>query len=173
MFQRTVHNALLIGGLGLVSAAFVLAQSTKIEIPLASAHDSWEAAQSAGQSAYKLMVVTVDRPQRKQACRVRSFTADKLVCSRVIGKPRAYLLRQVLALMIPGDEGMKLPFVLGANAGLGAAIWGTVVLAAACPACAVATGIAAFLFFDAAAVVLIADDTPDRVIYLAPGEHVP
>ena len=65
---------------------------------------------------------------------------------------------------------MRLPMFLGFNAGLGAAIWGTVVLAAACPACAVGTGIAALFFFSAAGVTAYADGQPDRLLYLAPGQ---
>jgi len=53
---------------------------------------------------------------------------------------------------------------------LGAAIWGTVVLAPVCPPCAVGTGIAAFLIFGATGAVLIGDDMPDRLLYLAPGQ---
>ncbi len=64
---------------------------------------------------------------------------------------------------------MKLWLALGFNGGLGAAIWGTVVLAAACPACAVGTGIAALFFFGAAGAVLIGDDQPDQLLYVAPG----
>jgi hypothetical protein len=97
---------------------------------------------------------------------------DKLICSRAIGGPRTYLSQQVLALILPGDDGLKLRLVLGLNAGLGAAIWGTIVLAAACPACAVATGIVAFCFFSAAGAILIGDDQPDRAIYLAPGQKL-
>ena len=62
--------------------------------------------------------------------------------------------------------------VLGLNGGLGAAIWGAVVLAATCPVCAVATGIAAYFFFGAAGAILIGDDQPDRLLYLAPGQEL-
>jgi hypothetical protein len=62
--------------------------------------------------------------------------------------------------------------VLGLNAGIGAAIWGTVVLAPICPACAVATGIQAFFFFGAAVNILICDYKPNRLLYLAPGQQL-
>ncbi len=137
-----------------------------------STSNLWQVAQSVSSSNSKLFVVTLDQPRRRQTCHVRSFTLDKLVCSRAIGGPRTYLEQQVLALIIPGDEGLKLPIVLGLNGGLGAAIWGTVVLAATCPVCAVATGVAALFFFCAAGVILIADDQPDRLLYLAPGQRL-
>jgi hypothetical protein len=125
-----------------------------------------------GSSKYKLLVVTVDQPHRRQACRIQSFTLDKLVCARAIGSPRTYLPQQVVALILPGDEGLRLPFVLGLNVGAGAAIWGTVVLAATCPARAVVTGIAALLILGAAGAVLMADDQPERLLYLAPGQQL-
>ena len=96
---------------------------------------------------------------------------DKLVCSRAIGGPRTYLPKQVVALILPGDSDLKLRLVLGLNGGLAAAIWGTVVLAASCPVCAVATGVVALLLFGAAGAVLMGDDQPDHVLYLAPGQH--
>jgi hypothetical protein len=125
-----------------------------------------------GQAFNKLFVVTLDQPHHRQPCSTLSFTIDKLVCSRVLGEPRTYLPQQVLALIVPGDGRAKLWFVLGINGGMGTAIWGTVVLAAACPACAVATGVAAFLLFVVAAGVLAADDQPDRLLYGAPGQKL-
>ena len=61
------------------------------------------------------------------------------MCARVFGGPRIYLPQQILALIIPGDDAVRIRLALGFNAGLGAAIWGTFVLAATCPACAVGT----------------------------------
>ena len=119
-----------------------------------------------------LFVVTFDRPNRRQICRVKSYTAEKLVCSRAIGRPRTYPTQQILALIVPGDAGFKIRFVVGANVALGAAVWGTVVLAATCPPCAVATGIAALLIFGAAGAVLIGDDQPNQLLYLAPGQQL-
>jgi len=157
----------------LVSATIAAAQSatSKIEIPVAT-HESWQAAQLTGPSKGKLVIVTLDRPRRRQTCHVQSFTPDKLVCSRAIGGPRTYRPEQVLALILPGDDHLKLPLWLGFNGGLGVAIWGTVVLAAACPACAVGTGIAALICFGAAGAIAYADDRPDRLLYLAPGREL-
>ena len=58
------------------------------------------------------------------------------------------------------------------NGGMGAAIWGTVVLAATCPACAVGTGIVAFVLFGFAGAIAFTDDQPDRLLYLAPGQQL-
>jgi hypothetical protein len=173
MPDRTIRSILILSALSLVTATIGFAQSpTSSEVRVNPTHDDWQAAQRAGASQGRLVVVTLDHPDRRQSCRVQSFTAQKLVCSRGVGGPRTYLPQQVLALILPGDQKSKIPWVLGFNAGLGAAIWGTVVLAAACPACAVATGIAALLFFAAAGAVLIGDDQPDRLLYLARGQEL-
>jgi len=143
----------------LVSATIAAAQSatSKIEIPVAT-HESWQAAQLTGPSKGKLVIVTLDRPRRRQTCHVQSFTPDKLVCSRAIGGPRTYRPEQVLALILPGDDHLKLPLWLGFNGGLGVAIWGT--------------GIAALICFGAAGAIAYADDRPDRLLYLAPGREL-
>lgn len=177
MHQRTIRRILTLLGLALVAATVALAQSPAspevFSIPVGNtANNTWQVAQSDGSSRGKLFVVTLDQPHRRQTCRVQSFTPDKLVCSRAFGASRTYLPEQVLALILPGDGATKLGLVLGFNAGLGAAIWGTVVLAAVCPACAVATGIVALFLFGAAGAVLIGDDQPERLLYLAPGQQL-
>ncbi|MGA7885022.1 MAG: hypothetical protein WCA44_04720 [Acidobacteriaceae bacterium] len=170
MPQRSVRYIFSLAVLALVSATIALAESpARSDIPIGN---TWQTAQSTGSSKHKLLVVTFDQPRRRQTCRIQSFTQDKLVCSRAFGGSRTYLRRQILAVILPGDGSLKLALALGFNGGLGAAIWGTVVLAAACPACAVATGIAAFFCFSAAGAVLIGDDQPDRLLYLAPGQHL-
>jgi hypothetical protein len=173
MPQRIIHNIVTLCALSLVSAIIAVAQTPKSsDVPVLSTGDTWEVAQSVGSSKGKLFVVTLDQPQRRQTCRVQSFTPDKLVCSRAIGGPRTYLPQQIVALIIPGDHDLKIRLVLGLNGGLGAAIWGTVVLVATCPACAAATGVAALLLFCAAGAVLIGDEQPDRLLYLAPGQQL-
>lgn len=132
---------------------------------------TWGDAQSAFASKHKLAVVTFDQPNRWRACRVHLFSANKLVCSGAFGSLRTYLPEQVLALILPGDDALRLRLVIGFNAGLGAAIWGTVVLVATCPACAAATALAAYFFFAAAGATLIGDGQPDRFLYLAPGQQ--
>ena len=174
MPQRTVRRILTLSAFALVAATIALAQSPDspeiVAIPIRSSNP-WQDAQSAGPSRGKLFVVTLDQPHRRQTCHIQSFTPDKLVCSRAIGGPRTYLPAQVVALILPGDGAFRLRLLLGLNVGLGAAIWGTVVLAATCPACAVGTGIAALILFGNAGVALF-DDEPDRLLYLAPGQQL-
>jgi hypothetical protein len=166
--QRVVRRVITPVVLVAVSATVAVAQSTIFEIPVNTANNTWQVTPAKG----KLFVVTLDQPIRRQSCHFQSITPDKLVCSRAIGGPRTYLRQQVVALILPGDGGSKLPFVLGFNGAGAAAIWGTVVLAATCPICAAATGIAALLIFGAAGAVLIADDQPDHLLYLAPGQQL-
>jgi hypothetical protein len=173
MPRRTVCSILTFLALALVPATIALAQSPTLpEPPAITFSNTWQIAQSAGSSKSKLFVVTLDQPHRQQICRIKSFTLDKLVCSRAIGGPRTYLPEQVAALILPGDDDLKLRLGLGLNGGLAAAIWGTVVLAAPCPPCAAATGLVALLIFGAAGAVLSADDQPDRLLYLAPGQQL-
>jgi len=173
MSQQTIRRILTLFAPVLVSATIAFAQSeTSLETPTTSSSHTWQLAQSAGSSRSKLFVVTLDQPSRRQTCHVKSFTLEKLVCSRPFGGPRTYLPQRVVAIILPGDDELKLRLVLGLNAGLGAAIWGTVVLSAACPPCAAATGIAALFFFGAAGATLFVDDQPDRLVYLAPGQQL-
>lgn len=172
MYERTIRSILNLSALALVSATVGLAQSTTFEVPVNTYVSDWQVAQQVGSAQGKLIVVTVDQPDRRQTCHVRSFTRDKLVCSRALASPRTYLPQQVAALIIPGDTvRLRIPLWLGLNAGLGASIWGTVVLAAVCPACAVGTGIAALFFFGFAGALMYADDQPDRVLYRAPASN--
>lgn len=135
------------------------------------AENGWGVAQavlSSGSSGHKLLVVTLDRPNRRQSCRVQSFTDDKLVCSRAVGGARTYPRGQIAALILPGSDVPTRWVLVGLNGGLGTAIWATVVLAAACPACAAATAFAALVCFCFAGAVASTDDVPDRLLYLAP-----
>jgi hypothetical protein len=173
MQLRTIRHIFTLFALALVCATVSRAQSpTSTGALLVPPYNTWQVAQQVGSSKGKLFVVTLDQPNRRQTCRIQSFTRDKLVCSRALGGPRTYLPQQVVALILPGDGALKLRLMLGLNGGLGAAIWGTVVLAAACPACAVATGIAAFFCFGAAGAIGMGDDQPDRLLYLAPGQQL-
>ncbi len=173
MHQRTIRRIIVVIALVFVSAAIAVAQSsTSPEVPAIPTRNNWQIAQSVSSAQGKLFVVTLDQPNRRQTCHIRSFTIDKLVCSRAIGGSRAYLPQQIVALILPGDGDLKLRLLLGFNGGLGAAIWGTVVLAATCPPCAVATGIVAFALFSAAGATLYGDDQPDRLLYLAPGQEL-
>jgi hypothetical protein len=167
--KQTVRHVLTFLVLAVASATTAFAQSPdSLEIPATPANYAWQVTPTKG----KLFVVTLDQPNRRQTCHFQSITPDKLVCSRAIGGPRTYLRKQVVAVLVPGDDDLRLRLVLGFNGAGAAAIWGTVVLAATCPVCAVATGIAALLIFGAAGAVLIADDQPDHLVYLAPGQQL-
>ncbi len=159
MPKRTVNGILTLFAVAYVSPTIGFCQSTTTVEPIVThgRNSNWQVGQVLGASMHKFVVVTIDQPNRRQACRVQSFTEEKLVCARVFGGPRIYLPQQILALIIPGDDAVRIRLALGFNAGLGAAIWGTVVLAATCPACAVATGVAALIFFSAAGATLIGD----------------
>jgi len=175
MLHPIVRRMLVLFTLAVSSTISFSQSATSLDIPVthaAGAGNTWQVALSAGSHERKLFVVTLHEPNRRQTCHIQSFTPDKLVCSRAFGSLRTFLPQQVVALILPGDNDLKLRLVLGFNAGLGAAILGTVVLAATCPVCAGATGIAALFFFGAAGATLIGDDQPDRLIYLAPGQHL-
>jgi hypothetical protein len=171
MTHLTRRRILTLCAVVLASATVARGQSTTI--PIGGGSHTWQDAQSSGSSNRKLYVVTIDQPERRQSCRVQSFTADKLVCSRAIGGSRTYRPQQILALIIPGDVvRARIPIWLALNAGLGASIWGTVVLTATCPACAAVTAIAAFFYFGYAGAVVFTDDVPDKLLYLAPSHEL-
>ena len=173
MPQPTIRRILTLFALALVSATIVLAQpAVPLQASDASTDNPWKVAQIIGSSKSKLLVLTVDQPHRRQTCRVQAFTVDKLVCSRAVGPSRVYLPQQVLALILPSDRALKLRLVLGLNGGVAAAVWGTVVLAATCPACATATGVVAVLLIGAAGAILIGDEQPERLLYLAAGQQL-
>jgi hypothetical protein len=178
MTQRAIRRILIVFSLALASAIAAVAQSsTRLEtftFPTSSASvsDNWQAALRVASSKGKIIVVTVDQPNRRQSCQLQSFTPDQLVCSRAKGRRRTYLAQQVAALILPGDGGIKLWMMLLGNADLGAAIWGTVVLAATCPVCAALTGLDAASALVGAWVAPFGDDQPDRLLYLAPGQRL-
>jgi len=173
MIQRAIRRIVSLFALAFILGMIAFAQSpTSPEAHAATTKNTWQGAQLVGSSKGKLLVVTRNQPQRWQTCRIQSFTPDTLVCSRILGRPRSYLPEQVLALIIPGDNSLKIRLLAGFNVGLASAIWGTVVLVATCPACAVATSVVALLLFCAAGAVLVGDDQPDQLLYLAPGERL-
>lgn len=173
MLNGKANTLITAAAITLASATVGRAQATTLYVPTnTDAMQTWQLAQSVGASKGKLYVVTVDKPNNRQSCRIQSFTLDKLVCSHVFGGSHTYLPQQVIALLIPGDRELKLRLVIGLNGGMAAAVWGTVVLAAACPACAVGTGIVALALFSAAGAILVGDDQPDRLLYLATGRRL-
>jgi hypothetical protein len=175
MPQRTIRRILTLLALAFVPGSIALAQSsTAPRTSVTPPRNTWEYAQSVGSSKGTLFVVTKDQPQRRQTCHMRPFNADELVCSRRIGGPRTYLRQQVVALILPGDQYPTLSKVLSVIGFIdfGAAIWGSVVLAATCPACAVGTGIATLFCFGIAKLFIDGEQQPDRLLYLAPGQKL-
>ena len=174
MKNRIIQSIFTISTFAFAAASIAGAQSGKTFVAGFNGPTSnWQDALSGSAQDHKVLVVTVDQPDRKQKCHIQSFTAEELVCSRVIGAPRTFSAQRVVAILLPGIHGATLALFLGFNGGLGASIWGTVVLAAACPACAVGTGIAAFVFFDlAGATAFTGYDRPDRLLYLARGQEL-
>lgn len=172
MPQRMIRSILTLALLALAFATIVLAQAPVSPKPAYDPADrAWQVAQAAGPPKGKLIVVTLDQPNHRQSCHIQSFTPAKLVCSRAIGGARTYLPEQVLALIVPGNENLRIPWLIGFNSGAGAAIWGSVVFAAACPLCAAATGFAAAWCLVEAGLGLIPDSyRKDRILYVAPGQ---
>jgi hypothetical protein len=173
MQHRIIRNVFTLTAIVVVTSAMACSQtSDSLEVPAVNPGNSWQDALGLGAAKHKIFVVTVDKPDRKQECHIQSFTPDKLVCSRAIGGPRTFLKQQVVAIILPGEGGLRAKILLGLSGGIGAAVWGTVVLAAACPACAVGTGIAALLLFCAAGAIGFGDYQLDRLLYLAPGQEL-
>ena len=170
MFQRILRSIVLMAAAAFVSFAPALAQSDQ-EIALSgAATGSWETAQAVLAGKGKLIVITAEQPRRRQVCHVQSFAAEKLVCRSGIGRTRTYLPDRIAAVILPGDRVLTISLLAGFNAGLGASIWGTVILAAACPLCAAGTAAAALLFFDLAGATVFTGEDPERLVYLAPGQ---
>lgn len=174
MAYRTTRALTSILALTLLSLPFAQGED-QVTFPHALAAESfhtWDVARLRAPSGRSVFVVTMARPTHRVACRVTSFTRDQLACKVPFGATRIYKPQEVAALILPGDDDLRLRLVLGFNTALAAAIWGTLVLAPTCPPCAVATGIAALFFFGAAGAVLIGDDQPDSLLYLAPGQQL-
>jgi hypothetical protein len=180
MSQLINCRVIALFAIAFVTAIVAVAQSStplktfesQSPVSSASAGDNWQAALRVGSTKDKLVVVTVDKPNRGQSCHLLSFTPDQLVCSRPHSRRRTYRSQQVAALILPGNGGLKLWMALLGNGVMGAATWGTVVLAATCPVCAVLTGLDAASAFVGAWVVPFGIDQPDRLLYLAPGQHL-
>jgi hypothetical protein len=153
-----------------VALAPVLAQTSTVSTLPGSVTSNWDDAQTSLSSSGKLIVVTADEPHQRRVCHVRSMTAERLVCRAGIGLTRTYLPEQIAALIVPGDKVLTIAMFTGFNAGLGASIWSTIILAAACPLCAAGTAAAAFLFFDLGGATLFTGPDPERLAYLAPGQ---
>jgi hypothetical protein len=175
---RATTRIIAILTVSLFSGSLALAQQTSTpepvqetaSIPAFDLHEDWAKASAIASSKHKLIIATSADPTHRHACRVQSFTPDQLVCKGSFGKTNAYKPQEIAALITPGDKDFKLRGVLVVNGVAAAAIWGTVVLAATCIPCAVATGVAALFILGAAGAILIADDQPEAILYLAPGQ---
>ncbi|MDE3201465.1 MAG: hypothetical protein KGN79_11155 [Acidobacteriota bacterium] len=171
MIPKSIQSVL--GLAAYMAIPTMMAQGQTIEIPIAQPVSvDWRIAQQVGATKSKLLVVTTDQPDRKQTCRVKSFSTEELVCKRAFGATRTYQPGQVLALILPGDGVAQRNFVLTFLAGSGGAIWASVVLAATCPVCAAGTAAAALVMFSFAGAVGMTDDRPDRLLYLMAGREL-
>ena len=170
MYQRRIRSIVRLAAAIFVLIAPAFAQSVQ-QVPLrGAASGSWETARTSLAGKGRLIIITAEEPHRRQVCHVESFAAEKLVCRRGIGRTRTYLPDQIAAVIMPGDRVLAIGMLTGFNAGLGASIWGTIVLAAACPLCAAGTAAAALLFLSLAGLTIFTGDTPETVVYLAPGQ---
>jgi len=171
--QQTLRRLLALATLTLLSATLALAQEPASTIgskPAAASEDNWTFAQSFGSPKRKLFVATKAHPKLRHGCHVQSFTLDQIVCRDDLAVIHTYKRENVAAVILAGDSELRARVFIGANAALGAAIWGTIVLAPVCPPCAAATAFGAFVAFAVGGVTGYTDDVPDRLLYLAPGQ---
>ncbi|HXE06951.1 MAG TPA: hypothetical protein VN612_03565 [Acidobacteriaceae bacterium] len=181
--QQTLRRLLALATLTLFSAALALAQDAPRQSrdparPPASSlvHSAsyntpklteWNSLTEINPSG-RLFVVTRADPTHRHTCRVQSFSLDQLICK---GHRRsAFRAQDVAALIVPGNHISQRIWLAIGNAELGAAIWGTIVLAPVCPLCAAATAFGAFSALGFAATTLMCDNVPDRLLYLAPSQ---
>ncbi|MGA1984117.1 MAG: hypothetical protein ABSG84_16835 [Acidobacteriaceae bacterium] len=159
--------------LTLLSQTLALAQDQRM--PAADPLQRWNRASWQAPSGSEILVITMARPTHRIACRVQSFTVDQLVCKRPSGKTRLYQPQDIAALITPAQRDLWPGLLLGFTGAGAAATWGTVVLAATCIPCAVATGVAAGFLYLAGGVALIGalagpSEQPEALLYLAPGQ---
>lgn len=118
----------------------------------------------------EVLVVTARQPGVRHTCKVKALTAQALTCSRSLGrKPIVYQPEQVEALISPRSHTHAwMQALLAASIG-GGIMYGAVLLNPITEAGAVTVGIIA------AAVILTSpiytedgQNTPDRLLYLAP-----
>ena len=116
----------------------------------------------------KLFVVTTADPKHRHACRIQSFAVDQLICKG--GRQTNFRTDEIAALIVPGNYvSNRIRLVVG-NSILGAAIWGSIVLAPVCPLCAAGAAFAAADAFGFSSETLLCDHIPDHLLYLAPGQ---
>lgn len=184
--QPTLRRLLTLATLTLLSATLALAQnnaqppsSSSARPPAYSlvhsasydkpAFTNWYSLAQVNPSG-KLFVVTHENPKHRHTCHVQSFSIDQLICSDHAGT--TYRTQDIAALIVPGNYISQHVSLAIGNAALGAAIWGTIILAPVCPLCAAATAFGAFSAFGFSATTLMCDNVPDRLLYLTPGQSL-
>ena len=133
---------------------------------------AWELAGLRLSLGQTIEVVTIKHPDRRQRCVVNSVNANEIVCTHH-GDTIVYQAQDVMALIKPGNHPHVLLWFAGVLAAGGAATWGTIVLTAVCPVCAVGTAVVALgLYVMAPMTGMLADDGdyPEELLYLAPGQ---
>src|SRR6185312_5156245 len=163
MRSRTLRQLLTLVALVLVPSMLALAQAPQTR--------TWDGTQQIVIPKQKLYVVTTAQPMQRRYCMVSNVTDDQLVCQSRFGKAHTYRTQDIAAIITPGEHTVVFTFLAFAGA-TAAATWGTIVVAATCPLCAVATGAAAgFLFICTLGSGFEADgDRADALLYLAPGQ---
>ena len=178
--QQTLRRLLTLATLMLLSATLALAQHRSVTSARPSAPTftaAWREPRYRDWSQLyplhlggRLFVLTTQHPKARHTCHVRSFATDQLVCRDSLGVPHTYKSQDIATLIIPGEYELKLRMLAGFNAGLGAGIWATIVLAPVCPPCAAATALVALCAFSGAGAIMVGDDIEDAILYLAPGQ---
>ncbi len=175
MTQQTLRRILTLATLTLLSATIALAQTAAPpahpELPSLS-NNNWSYAKDRGVPERTLFVITTARSTHRINCRARTFTDDQLTCKGPFGRTRTYKAQDIAALILSGEDTairhiMVVVAVISACAIAGAvflnpvARFGSFLLGLA--------GGAAFLILEPG-LAMAADDQPDELLYLAPGQ---
>jgi hypothetical protein len=126
---------------------------------------------SACRAKKNVKIITIAHPKLRHSCTVVSISANEIICGHS-GHTMTFRAEDVAAVIEPGEHSHWYLYFAGSLAAAGAATWGTVVLAAVCPICAAATGVAAlFLYVITPGTAFLSDDdSADSLLYLAPGQ---
>ncbi len=158
----TAHRLITALALSLISGA-ALGQAPQTA--------TWQGAQGLVATKKKVEIITIAHPKRRYSCVVDSINANEIICEHS-GHITTFRAEDVAAVIEPGYHSHWYLYFAGSLAAAGAATWGTVVLAAVCPICAAATGVAAlFLYVITPGTAFLSDgDSADSLLYLAPGQ---
>jgi hypothetical protein len=162
MTITTVNRLIMVLALSLISGA-ALGQA-----PQAA---TWQGAQALVVAKKNVKIITIAHPKLRHPCAVVSISANEIICGHS-GHTMTFRAEDVAAVIEPGEHSHWYLYFAGSLAAAGAATWGTVVLAAVCPICAAATGVAAlFLYVITPGTAFLSDDdSADSLLYLAPGQ---